>query len=151
MVMPALPKEASLAREQVELVIGHLQITLAQYDQTPGFERQEAEDFRDLAATVVSLAKGGSSTTATVDALQKALDASIDLAALEQTAVIQKALDDVLIALEADGTCEAQSAVRTRVLEVAAHRADVDRRWFSLMGFDPEIVEKMSAQAATAS
>jgi hypothetical protein len=146
-VMPALPKEASLAREQVELVIGHLQITLAQYAQTPAFENQEADDFRELAKAVLSLTQGGDATMSAASDLRQTLDTTAGLPALEQTAAIQRALDDLLVALPEDGTREAKSAITAKVLEVSAHRADLDRRWFSLMGFDPAIAEIMQAEA----
>lgn len=144
-VLPALPPEASLAREQTQLVIGHLQITLAQYADTPAFEQQEAGDFRDLAIAVAQLAAGGPSTMAAVNDLTIALDESKGSPALAQTNQLQKALDGLLVALVADGDEAAGASVRAKVLEEATHRVDVDRRWFSLMGFDPEILETMQA------
>lgn len=144
-VLPALPPEASLAREQTQLVIGHLQITLAQYAETPAFEQQEADDFRDLAITVAQLATGGTSTMTAATALTVALDESKALPALAQTDMLQKALDGLLVALVVDGEEGARATIREKVLEQATHRADVDRCWFSLMGFDPEILEIMKA------
>jgi hypothetical protein len=144
-VLPALPPEASLAREQTQLVIGHLQITLAQYAETPAFEQQEADDFRDLAIAAAQLAEGGTATMTAASALTNALDESKRLPALAQTDTLQKALDVLLVALVEDGDEAASSAIRGKVLEQANHRADVDRRWFSLMGFDPWILETMQA------
>jgi hypothetical protein len=144
-VLPALPPEASLAREQTQLVIGHLQITLAQYAATPAFEQQEADDFRDLAITIAQLSQGGLATVEATHGLTDALEASKELPALAQTDMLQKAIDVLLIALVEDGEGAASTAIKTKVLEQATHRADVDRRWFSLMGFDPEILETMQA------
>lgn len=144
-VLPALPSDASLAREQTQLVIGHLQITLAQYASAPDFETQEADDFRDLLTSVIQLAKGGSVTAAATSEAEKLLAESLKQSALQQTASLQKGLDDLLVALLVDGNEESYSHIRQIVIEQATHRADVDRRWFSLMGFDPEIREIMNA------
>ena len=142
-VLPALPAEASLAREQTQLVIGHLQITLAQYADTPAFEQREAEDYRDLAIVAAQIAKGGTATMVAAEGLAVTLEETKALSALATTAELQRALDRLLIALNEDGALDASAAVTRKVLELAAHRADLDRRWFSLMGFDPEIVERM--------
>lgn len=142
-VLPALPSEASLAREQTQLVIGHLQITLAQYADTPAFEQQEADDFRALAIAIAQLSQGGLATVEATRELIAALESSKELPALAQTDMLQKAIDALLIALFDDGESSAGIAIKAKVLEQAVHRADVDRRWFSLMGFDPEILETM--------
>lgn len=144
-VLPALPVEASLAREQTQLVIGHLQITLAQYADTPAFEQQEADDFRDLAVDLTALASGGDATQAAAASLSRTLEDSASLPSLARTDALQKAIDDLLVALDRDGDEAAVEAVRAKVLSQAAHRADVDRRWFSMMGFDPEILETMKS------
>jgi hypothetical protein len=118
-----------------------LQITLAQYAETPAFEQQEADDFRDLAITVAEHAIGGASTMAAATSLTVALGQSKGLPALAQTDTLQKALDGLLVALVDDGDKAASATIRDKVFEQAIHRADVDRRWFSLMGFDAEILE----------
>ena len=85
------------------------------------------------------------STKAATNGLTVALDESKGLPALAQTDTLQKALDSLLVALVDDGDATANRAIRCKVLEQATHRANVDRRWFSLMGFDPEILEAMQA------
>lgn len=54
-VLPALPESASLAREQVMLAMGHIQIVQAQRDATPGYEAGELADLRAMAAAVLAL------------------------------------------------------------------------------------------------
>ena len=54
-VLPALPESASLAREQVMLAMGHIQIIQAQRDATPAFEQEELDDIRAMAAAVLAL------------------------------------------------------------------------------------------------
>ncbi|HMO68292.1 MAG TPA: hypothetical protein PKE25_06450, partial [Novosphingobium sp.] len=49
-ILPHLPADASLAQEQVQLCIGHLQILRAQIDAAPAFEREELADAAALAA-----------------------------------------------------------------------------------------------------
>ena len=135
-VLPALPRDASLAQEQVMLAMGHIQIILAQYDATPEFLADEAADVERMATEIAVLAAGGSQTNAATSALQLVL-ANTDRAPPEvRTAAVQDAVDAVLIALAQDGDPAARSAVHAMVLQHGAARADTDRRWFAAMGFD---------------
>lgn len=137
-VLPALPKEASLAREQLQLVIGHIQITLAQYAVAPDFETQEAEDFAALARTIVQLANGGTATRNAADAIETVLDTVNTHPAHEQTRLVQKAIDGALQALAIDGDRDALKEARSACLAHGTSRSIKDRKWFALMGFDPE-------------
>jgi predicted benzoate:H+ symporter BenE len=68
--------------------------------------------------------------------LDAALQSSGDMAAEAQTAVLQDAIDALLLALAKDGDADARSAVNAAILTQGAARADKDRRWFAAMGFD---------------
>ncbi len=135
-VLPALPKEAGLAQEQVMLAIGHIQIILAQMDAAPAFEAEEAADLKNMAEAVISSAKGGAATTKAVNNLTAYISNTAGSSPGEQTAALQNGIDIVLIALAKDGEPASRSAVAAAVLKQGAVRADKDRRWFAAMGFD---------------
>ena len=137
-VLPALPKEAGLAREQLQLVIGHLQITLAQYAVASDFEAEEAEDFAALARTIIERARGGPATQGAITALKGTLDTVNTHAAHEQTRLIQKALDALLQALSIDGDSDILTETRAIILSHGTARSIKDRKWFAPMGFDAE-------------
>jgi hypothetical protein len=135
-VLPALPKDAGLAQEQVMLAMGHIQIILAQMDAEPAFLAEEAQDFTAMAAAVAAALTGGPATLAAHDRLEAALAAAPGQPAAAATAALQSAIDGALLALAADGDAGARAAVNAAVLSHGAARADKDRRWFAAMGFD---------------
>lgn len=135
-VLPALPKEASLAQEQVMLAMGHIQIILAQMDAAPAFLADEAADLQTMGQCVADAAKGGPKTQAATTALSAVLAGSHHAAPEARTTAIQIAIDNVLLALAEDGDPPARAAINAAVLEQGAVRADKDRRWFAAMGFD---------------
>jgi hypothetical protein len=135
-VLPALPKEASLAQEQVMLAMGHIQIILAQMDAAPAFLAEEAADLERMGAAVVAAADGGAETAMAKAALETLVTGVEPQAPEARTAAIQDAIDTVLQALAKDGDPVAGKAVHAIVLEQGAMRADKDRRWFAAMGFD---------------
>jgi len=132
-ILPALPADADLAREQAMLVMGHIQIVLAQLPATPAFEAGEAADLTRLACMVADSAAGGTATQSAVARL-RSLDPSA--APPARTADAQDAIDALLVALATDGKADAVQRVHHMVLAHGADRADKDRRWFAAMGFD---------------
>lgn len=135
-VLPAIPKEASLAQEQVLLAMGHIQIILAQMDAAPGFEAQEATDLENMSQAVTAAAKGGPVTTRAVNDLHAHTSDTALSGSSDRTAHLQDGIDAVLVALAHDGDHTARAAVNVLVLQHGAARADKDRRWFAAMGFD---------------
>jgi hypothetical protein len=135
-VLPALPKEASLAQEQVMLAMGHIQIILAQMDAAPDFLAEEARDFSAMGGTVAAVLSGGAKTLAAKAALEAELRADNNRPDDAKTAAIQAAIDAALLALADDGDAQARSKASAAILEHGAARADKDRRWFAAMGFD---------------
>lgn len=132
-ILPALPADADLAREQAMLVMGHIQIVLAQLSATPAFEAEEAADLDALADEVAAAADGGPATRAAITALHARDPAQ---APARRTALAQDAIDGLLLALAIDGAPDATRQVHRLVLDRGATRADKDRRWFAAMGFD---------------
>jgi hypothetical protein len=135
-VLPALPKEASLAQEQVMLAMGHIQIILAQMDAAPGFVAEEATDLEAMGANIAAAAVGGSETTKTAMALSTLLADRTAALPETRTAGVQDAIDRLLLALAQDGDKASRAAVYTIILKQGAARAEKDRRWFAAMGFD---------------
>jgi hypothetical protein len=135
-VLPALPKEAGLAQEQVMLAMGHIQIILAQMDAAPAFEADETNDLLNMAEAVAAASTGGPATTQAASALNAHVGDTSAPSPSERTASLQAAIDTVLVALAKDGEPASRAAVTALVLKQGASRADKDRRWFAAMGFD---------------
>lgn len=127
-ILPALPAGADLAREQVMLVTGHVQIIGAQLDATPAFEAEEADDLLAMAEALAAAAGDRA-----ID-LCAAMAASADTPPRDRTAALQDAIDGMLRSYAAAGGVPAE--VTRIVCDHGAHRAQKDRVWFSAMGFD---------------
>ncbi len=135
-ILPALPNDASLAKEQAMLAMGHIQIILAQMDAAPDFLADEAADFREMAAATAAAMAGGEQTRAAKAALEAALLVPAASPPEQVSSTLQAAIDRALVALAADGEASARAAASKAVLAIGACRADKDRRWFAAMGFD---------------
>lgn len=136
-ILPALPPEASLAKEQTQLIIGHLSILRGQLDAQSAFEAEEAEDFVDMGRKIAALANGGPHSQKAIELLNQQIS---DLHKLEtssqRTEKLQLSIDQLLVALKIDGTSAACAAVKAMVFELGSIRAKKDRQWFMPMGFD---------------
>ena len=135
-ILPALPKEASLAQEQVMLAMGHIQIIIAQMDGSSEFLAEEAADIARMASEAAAGAKGKNETHAAMGLLDTVIGDSLTVVPEMRTAALQDAIDQLLQALARDGDPAALKAVQTIVLTHGALRAEKDRRWFAAMGFD---------------
>ncbi|MEL6877170.1 MAG: hypothetical protein AAGL68_03630 [Pseudomonadota bacterium] len=127
-VLPALPETASLAREQVMLVMGQVQIIRAQLDATPAFEQEEAADLAAMAQAMCDLAGEEA------DALRSLLAAPDQNIPRDHTAQLQDGIDALLQEYEGNGGVP--SDISAVVCEHGAIRAQKDRAWFAAMGFD---------------
>ncbi len=134
-ILPHLPADASLAQEQVQLAIGHLQILRLQIDGIQDFEAEELADTRVLASELADAIDGGPRTAAARSRLDAVLedDASGVRAALS---AINKAIEDLVQAVSADGSEAAKTRLPQLILGHEARRVDKDRRWFLPYGFD---------------
>jgi hypothetical protein len=122
-VLPHLPADASLAQEQVQLCVGHLQILRAQFDAVPAYEREELADAIALARELESATDGN----AALGAVISAADGS-DVRG--QRIAINKAIEEVI---QSGGSNAAVSAI---ILKHERVRANKDRRWLLPFGFD---------------
>lgn len=133
-VLPHLPPEASLAQEQVQLAVGHLQILRAQLDSLPGYERDELSDARALGAALAGCS-GGAQTTAAAGSVVAAAKARGD----EGRALLKRvnqAIEALVRAVAADGDAATRAQLSATILKHEHARAQKDRQWFAPFGFD---------------
>ena len=133
-VLPALPASAHLAREQVMLAMGHLQIIQAQRDATQGFESGELSDIEAMAREI--LAVEGEETGASARAsLNECLAADTGIAR-DRADAIRGAIDTLLVAAHGADDAAYHRRLAAVILPLGLARAKKDRAWFLPMGFD---------------
>jgi hypothetical protein len=141
-VLPSLAPEASLAQEQLQLCVGHLQILRAQLDEAPAFEAQELRDAVALGARLVK-SSGGPLTRAAVAEVRAALDAAgcaHGPAGVREVRIeLHAAIAALVKAVAADGDDAATRTVPQAIVAMERERILLDRRWFAPFGFDSEI------------
>lgn len=135
-ILPHLPAEASLAQEQTQLAIGHLQIIRAQLDAAPAFEREELDDAIGLAKALVDQVDGGTATKQAIGELAEALAAADGSNVRVQHQAINDAIDTVVKGAATDGTDASKNALFGTILEREKVRIQKDRVWFAPFGFD---------------
>lgn len=131
-ILPALPADASLAREQVQLAIGHVQILRAQLIDLAAFEREELDDAKKLAVSLLQAGSGGPVLTAALSVLRDAVASAVSADSVNQ------AIHEVIRAAGIDGATTFRARLRSDVLSLEEARTSKDRRWFAGMGFDQE-------------
>lgn len=136
-ILPALPADASLAREQAQLVIGQLAILRGQLDHAPAFEQKELNDLCELAQQISAAVEGGEQSRQAVEQLGTAVAESNEGEHCRAKADrIRSAVDQVLRAMFKDGSAEFQRLASLSVLDYEGARSPLDRQWFAPMGFD---------------
>ncbi len=139
-VLPALPDHASLAREQVMLAMGHIQIIQAQRDATPAFEQDELDDLRNMAGAILAIHVAPEVCARERDALAAVLaQADGDGPPRQAAEAIRTAIDALLIAARTAGEANFHTALAATILPLGRARALKDREWFAIMGFDIEL------------
>ena len=134
-ILPHLPAEASLAQEQAQLAIGHLQILRLQFDSVHGFEAEELADTRALASELATAMTGGASTTAAGESLE-ALIAGPSGEARAALSAVNRGVERLVQAVSADGSDDARKKLPEIILRHESKRVEKDRRWFLPYGFD---------------
>ena len=133
-ILPHLPPEASLAQEQVQLAVGHLQILRAQLDSLPGYEREELADGRALGQALAGC-EGGAETSAAVASLATAVASVGDNGRLLLKA-INEAIEVLVRAVAVDGGPATKAQLSATILRHEHARAQKDRQWYAPFGFD---------------
>lgn len=137
-VLPALPPEASLAREQVMLAIGHVRIIQAQRDATPAFEREEYDDLAHMGKAVLAVGGVPESCARQHNDLAQTLADQKQPPRLASEA-IRSAIDALLVAARESESKAYHAALAAQILPLGRERARKDRAWFAIMGFDIEL------------
>lgn len=135
-ILPHLPADASLAQEQVQLCIGHIQILRLQFDQIPAFERGELDDAVALARDLEEAVADGSDTAAALTAVQVAAAAADGSDVRDQRKTIHEAIDALVKAAAHDGLPEGRAALTRKILAHEQVRSLKDREWYAPYGFD---------------
>lgn len=138
-ILPALPPDAGLAKEQIQLSIGHIQILRAQFDAIPAFEAEEFTDALNL-GKALEKSKGKRLTKGAVASLKSALRharTTTDAAGMRQSrTAINKAIANLVVAMAADGDAKSRVELSKTILDHETVRSMKDRRWFAPFGFD---------------
>jgi hypothetical protein len=128
-VLPAIDPGNALAREQAQLVIGHLELIARQWERAPAYEAQAFAALRELADRLVRDAEGGSGTMEAAAALREAPP---------RRAEVGDAIDRLIRAASADGSPGFRARLENAVLEHGALHAWRERVWFAGTGLDPD-------------
>jgi hypothetical protein len=128
-IVPAIDAENSLAHEQAQLMLGHLNALLRHHALEQRVEAHEDDAMRELARALLDAGGGGARTTAARDALTAAL------AGADGDAV-SHAIECLVVAAGADGDPVLHAASARLVLDHARRQNRLGRAWFKPMGFD---------------
>ena len=135
-VLAGLAPEARLAREQVQLSIGHLGILRDHIALLPQFEREEAEDAAELAAALLGIAGGGAATRNARAALAQAMFARAGMPASLASRAINAAIAGLVEAAFLDGDKDSRASLLKLVTQYEKERSNKDREIFYPYGFD---------------
>ena len=144
-VLPALPADAALAREQAQLVIGHLSVIAQQWPRAAAYEAGNLEGLKSLGQALVHAAAGGPETGKAVTGVQARLGISTDSAdvvALQADIVaLGYSIDRLIEAAGVDGTAAFHAASSGAVLAHAERQALRERIWCAGTHLDPDVAK----------
>ncbi|WP_221793806.1 hypothetical protein [Aquisediminimonas sediminicola] len=135
-ILPHLPPEASLAQEQVQLAIGHLQILRGQIDHIPAYEREELTDAVAIATALLPSITGGSAVVLALDALRASVGGADGHDVRGETRAIHQGIERLVKAVAIDGVSGANAVLTATILAYERERVIKDRKWFLPFGFD---------------
>ncbi len=135
-VLASLPSDAKLAREQVQLSVGHLSILREQIEVLPQFEREELVDAVALATTLLQQCGGGKTTLAARQNLERLLAAQTDSPRDPNAGEVKSAISDLIEASFCDESKDCQRLVFKSVINCEKERSNKDRIMFKSYGFD---------------
>jgi hypothetical protein len=142
-VLPALPADAALAREQAQLVIGHLSVIAQQWPRAAAYEAGNLEGLKALGEALIDAAEGGPETQRWVAELKPKLTAATDPAdvvALQADIVaLGHCVDRLIEAAGIDGSAAFHAASTSAVLAHAERQALRERIWCAGTRLDPDV------------
>lgn len=144
-VIPALPADEVLAREQATLCIGQLTVLAQQYRHVADYEALCLAEMSALAATLLADAAGGPDTTRAAVDLRTCLEQGETVPGPVPTTPVHQRrnaiaarIDELLRAAGRDGTDAFRALTERVVVEHGARQAGRDRSWFRACGMDPD-------------
>lgn len=134
-ILPALPPEQRMAREQASLVLGHLAILAEQWPYALRYELECLADSRALAGELAALVEDGSALRAA-----RASAAQVDVADYAAVSAAHRDLKRHIDAAlgDGEGRVPLAPAVLDAVLRMNDRRAPRERSWFRGSGLDPD-------------
>lgn len=133
-VLPALPSDQRLARDQARLVIGHLAMVRDQWKLAARFEARNLDGLLQLAEELEKTVQAGP-----LRAAAKAANAADrrDVDAVEDACTaIGRAIDEIIIG---DGATPLPQAAIDAILKHGEGQAWRERIWFRGHGLDPDM------------
>ena len=143
-VQPAVDPANDLAREQAQLIIGHLKLLNSQWDMAYLYEMRALEESVALANALIAAAEGGSETDTATSALIVVVgDVPEQMphtaeAVNHYTAAIGEAIDVLIYACHEDGSQSFREKLPPIMLEAGEKQIMRERVWFQATGLDPE-------------
>lgn len=141
-VLPALPADAPLAREQAQLAIAHLGVVARQWKDALAFERESLDAAcrlaRDLAGRITDAVADAAHVAALTAQLERA--AGIDRTRYDAVSTAHRELVAVIAEVIAEDRAAHPLAagITERVLAYAERQALRERAWFAACGLDPD-------------
>jgi hypothetical protein len=133
-VLPSLPPEAGLAREQLQLCVKQLEIIRSQLDEMLSYEAEELVDAVSLMEELAAVASPVRNVL--VDVLRHARNAASPDAIRKARRALHAAIGDLLISPPGGLPRGAEQKMSQIVLRAEKQRTLKDRRWFRAFGFD---------------
>ncbi|WP_216359586.1 hypothetical protein [Geodermatophilus sabuli] len=155
-VLPALPKDEPLAREQASLCIGQLVLLAEQVRYTTEYELLCLAEMRHLGSLLADAADGGPAICRAAASVRAAITAADDPVRTprERRNAVAREIDALLHTGTEDGTAEFRHRSHALVLAHGVRQSTRDRGWFRACGWDPDAdslpsVPEMIAEATS--
>lgn len=130
-VIPAVDPGNSLAQEQAQLVLGHLNAIMQHLAHEATLNERDDGANRALAQALIAAGHGGPQTTSAVKDVSDALKDT-------DPAALSLALEQLVVAIGIDGEPELHAASTRLVMAHARAQNFAGRAWFKPMSFDAE-------------
>lgn len=137
-ILPALPPEQRMARDQANLALGHLALLAEQWPYALRYELESLDECLELANALTPQVRDPHLAAALTDGVARAADvARDDYAAVSAALHAVKASIDCALA-DGEGEAPLSAAVLDAVLRYNARRAPRERSWHRASGLDPD-------------
>ncbi|MBX9605171.1 MAG: hypothetical protein K2Y51_03050 [Gammaproteobacteria bacterium] len=137
-ILPALPPEQRMARDQTHLALGHLALLAEQWPYALRYELESLDECLELASALAPQVRDPSLAAALIDSVARAKRLMRDDYAAVGAALhaVKAAIDHALA--DGEGETPLSAAVLGAVLRYNARRAPRERSWHRASGLDPD-------------